>query len=361
MDINSLVLPEERKKGDEAYVSPVNAELQSGIEAQQTIGENIVSGFKATALYAGYRRQSDERQAATAQYRTENPDAPANTAAEQQAGNSAALKGLFGGSHDSGKAWVKSDADTKQLLEGIPYQHQDDIMEAPTLDAATRVRARIMEDLGRQQRSAAQWDGGGFELMGSLIDVDAPLMIMSGGMIGAAKTAQIAARLSKNKRFVGGVQGTSGGLQAGAAVGTYDALVRETAGEAEFVAAVIGGAALGNVFGTLGGPVQKSLNDLEADYARRMETEDPSIVANTDTAMGDSPSEAFVVPERRPATEMESTAVVTPLDPTAQVPVREGTTFTPDAVEPARPRETTIAPDHAEGQAKQNRPCMLGD
>jgi hypothetical protein len=103
--------------------------------------------------------------------------------------------------------------------------------------------------------------------------------------------------------------------------------------------------------------VSKSLNDLETDYAGRMNTEDPSIVGKDDTAMPDSPSEAFVVPER-PITEVESTAVVTPLEPTA--PVKQGKTFTPDAVEPVRPRETTIAPDHAEGQAKQNRPCMHG-
>ena len=358
LNINSLVLPKERTKEDKPYVSPVHAELQEGIEAQQTIGENIVSGFKGTSLYAGYRRQSDERQAAIAQHRTENPDLPANNTGEIQAGNTAARKGLFGGSHDSGKAWVKSDADTKQLLEGIPYQHQDDIMEAPTLEAATRSRARILEDLGRQQRSAVQWDGGGFEMMGSLIDVDAPLMLISGGMIGAAKTAQIASRLSKGKRFVGGVQGTAGGLQAGLVVGAYDNLVRETAGEAEFVASVIGGASLGGIFGTLGGPVSKSLNDLETDYAGRMNTEDPSIVGKDDTAMPDSPSEAFVVPER-PITEVESTAVVTPLEPTA--PVKQGKTFTPDAVEPPKPRETTISPDQAEGQAKQNRPCMLGD
>jgi hypothetical protein len=82
-----------------------------------------------------------------------------------------------------------------------------------------------------------------------------------------------------------------------------------------------------------------------------METEDPSIVGRDETAMPDSPSEAFVVPERTP----EVTTEVTP----ETTPTREGTTFTPDAVEPA-PRETTISPDTAEGQAKQNRPCMHG-
>ncbi len=356
LNINSLVLPKERTKEDKPYVSPVHAELQQGIEEQQTIGENIESGFKATALYAGYRRQSDERQAAIAQYRTENPDAPTNSSDEVQAGNTAARKGLVGGFHDSGEEWVKSDADTKQLLEGIPYQHQDDIMEAPTLEAATRARARILEDLGRQQRSSAQWDGGGFELMGSLIDVDAPLMLMSGGMIAAAKTARTVARLTKNKRAIGLAQGTSGGLQAGIVVGAYDNLVRETAGEAEFVAAVIGGASLGGTFGVIGGPVSRSLNDLEADYAMRMETEDPSIVARDETAMADAPSSAFEIELNRAKADLVDAQAV---DAT---PVRQGKTFTPDAEEvvPVRPEETTITPDQAEGQAKQNRPCMHG-
>ena len=357
-NINSLTLPPRRKEGDAPYVSPVNAELQDSIKAQRTSAESLIAGFKATALYAGYRRQSDERQAAEAQYKTENPDAEQYDAGLVQAGNRGALKGLFGGSHDSGKEWIKSDKETDALIDGIPSQHWEEVLEAPTLEAATRSRARILDDVARQRRSAVQWAGGGLEVMGSLVDADIVLLPF-GGIIGAAKTAQLAARLSKNKRVIGGIQGTSGGVQSGLIVGTYDNLVRETAGEAEFVAAVIGGASLGGIFGTLGGPVSKSLNDLEADYAMRMETEDPSIVANTDTAMGDSPSEAFVVPER-PITEVESTAVVTPLEPTAQVPVKEGTTFTPDAVEPVRPRETTIAPDHAEGQAKQNRPCMHG-
>ena len=166
LNINSLVLPKERTKEDKPYVSPVHAELQEGIEAQQTIGENIESGFKATALYAGYRRQSDERQAAEAQYKTENPDAEQYDAGLVQAGNRGALKGLFGGSHDSGKEWIKSDKETDALIDGIPSQHWEEVLEAPTLEAATRSRARILDDVARQRRSAVQWAGGGLEVMG---------------------------------------------------------------------------------------------------------------------------------------------------------------------------------------------------
>ena len=355
VDINSLLLPEARKEDDARFVSPVSKAFQAEAEQQETSGlDHVKSGFDLTAISAGHRAGTDSKQLAEEHFARTDPD-NVNADENKKAINTAFATGLVGFAFDSGEGWDTKADDIEELLDGIPRSMAEDIMDEPTLNAALQARGRILEDLAASQRSAVQWEGGALNMMGSLIDIDAPLMVLSGGMIGAAKTARLASLVSKNKHFVGAVQQGSAGLQAGVAVGAYDALVRETADEATFIASVIGGFAMGTTIGTISGPVRQSITDLEADYARRIETGDVSLNATSKTAVSDAPTESFVV--KRPVTETPSDAVVTPLDGS---PPKKSKAFTAEGevVPEIKVHETTIAPDKVEGTATQKKPCM---
>lgn len=262
---------------EETFVPAALQAIEAGGAAQLGALGQIGLGFKATALAGGLRRGQDERIAAQETLDETNPDA---TQIERiGAGIGGALKGIVGLSHDSGEVWTTKEDDVEGLIEGIPRSMHRDIMDAPTEEAAIRARARILEDLDDQMITSQQYEGGGLRLISSFLDVDAPLTIMSGGMIGAAKIARAAALVTKNKRIQGALQLGAGGAQAGAIVGAYDVAVRETSDESTFIASTIGGMAFGGTIGTLTGPMAKSINDLEIDYAQRVETSDPSLVA----------------------------------------------------------------------------------
>jgi len=262
---------------EETFVPAALQEIEAGGAAQLGALGQVELGFGVTALAGGLRRGQDERIAAQETFDETNPDA---TQFERiGAGIGGALKGLVGFSHDSGEVWTTKEDDVEGLIEGIPRGMHKDIMDAPTEEAAIRARARILEDLDDQMITSQQYEGGGLRLISSFLDVDAPLTIMSGGMIGAAKIARAAALVSKNKRVQGALQLGAGGAQAGAIVGAYDVAIRETSDESTFIASTIGGMAFGGTIGTLTGPMAKSINDLEIDYAQRVETSDPSLVA----------------------------------------------------------------------------------
>jgi hypothetical protein len=354
--INDLLLPEERKEGDTPLAAPFDVELQQTIDVQSDSAvDDLVRGFQGTALAGGIRRVGQEGDAADAEFLSQNPDGDLKSLAASELRTNAQWKAAFGGSFDSGKGWDTKEDDLVDLLKGVPRGMASEIADSPTMEAAMRSRARILEDVKRQQVSAAQMDGGGIELVGSMLDVDIVLNVGTGGMIGAAKTAMLARKLSKNKRFVGSVQGVVGGTQAGLLVGAYDIAVRESADNATFISSIIGGAALGGVFGTVGGEMGAAFYKLEQDYARRMDTDDPTLTATDVTAPTEEPTVAFQVADR-PKTEVASTAVVTPLD--GSPPKRsKAATSNDDVVPEITVRETTIVPDKVEGTATQKKPC----
>ena len=289
-DIFELPLPE-RDDTDQPFMDSVDRQTSQERMNQRGVLDDLKSGFNQTALAAGIRRGNDEGTAALEQYNLDNPlDRLNNTNGRTglttgQIG--AKLKGvgigLIGGSFDDGSD-TDNEANFDALTADIPRDYHSDIMDGPTFDAQTRTRARILDQLEAQRMSAIQWDGGGLELIGSLVDVDIVLNFGSGGMVGAAKIARATKMATSSSRVAGVAQGITGGAQAGLTVGAYDLLVRETADESSFVAAVIGGAALGGTFGVIGGDMSRSLHDLEVDYAQRVETGHESLIATNETA-----------------------------------------------------------------------------
>lgn len=144
-----------------------------------------------------------------------------------------------------------------RLLEGIPWQYHDDIMDNDNLAAAERQRERIMGELEYRGMADEQFKGGAW--LGTIVDVDAPLILLSGGSMGAMKTAGKVA--SKMKAVGAGTKATTfasrtvAGMQTGAIEGlgfgvAYDA-VSETNSWEDVLSFTLSGVA----FGALTGPM----------------------------------------------------------------------------------------------------------
>ena len=299
------------EKEDSPFVSLVNRQLQE--EESNQIDNPLLdlkAGFDATAGAAGVRRAADEGQASLDDHLESNPeDAKAPTitvdgverrsrATMQPDAVFAALKGigkgLLGFSYDNGEEFDKAEH-VEALIEGIPSTYHADIMNEPTLEAAQRARARLLEDLERSRITSMQFDGQVNNVLGSLVDVDAPLMLASGGMFGAAKTARAVNIATKNKRVVGAVQGVSGGAQSGLIVGAYDSFVRESSDEGMLITSILGGAALGGVLGgVVGGDLSGSIDATHQDYLKRYIEDDSTITATDTNTLTAAPKEPLV-------------------------------------------------------------------
>jgi len=275
------------------------------LSRQRGVVEDLKAGFEEAAIAGGIRRAGEEGTAAAAAYAEQNPELmgrttpqgrPINDPGQVRAALAGALKGLVGGSTGTDKqreAYAKSDH-VADLIKDIPSEYHDDIMSVDTLEGAQRARARILADMGRQTETADQFDGSVTRLAGQLIDVDAPLMFLSGGMAGAAKVARTVSAVTKSERAVATTQGLVGGAQAGLIVGAYDAHIRETAGESDLVMSILGGAAFGSALsGAVGKDLSGTLHDLENDYIRRVSKDDPTLVATNETVPGNAPETPF--------------------------------------------------------------------
>ncbi len=301
---------------EEPSAFQTSAEMRSALQLSRQRGglEELAAGFQATAIAGGIRRGGDEGTAALEAYQEANPDdvvensfnRPGMTGGQMGAALKGFAQGVVGGSFgtdEQKESYVKAD-NIEDLIEGIPRNYHDDIMAEDTLEGAQRSRARILEDMDRQAETADQFDGGITNLAGQLLDVDAPLMFLSGGMYGAAKVARGVTAVTRSQRAVAASQGVVGGAQAGLLVGAYDMHIRETAGEGELVSAILGGAAFGGLIaGAIGRDLRGPLEAAENDYLRRVSEDDPTLAATNETVMGPVAEKPFgdvrdvVIPE----------------------------------------------------------------
>lgn len=268
--------------------------------------ENLELGFKQTALSAGNDIIQDEAPALFKPRVTDLVDkldvpdairAPLKIKALEFDAGFAGVMALAGDRGGTDNQYMQNkDEYVEELISGIPRKYHNDILEENSLEAAQRVKARIQDSLEDQELTSLQNDGTVTRLAGSLIDVDAPLALMSGGSYGAAKAALVGSRAAKvvglsekgAKRLAGFTQGVSGGAQAGALVGGLDAHWRETSDGLDFVYSTLGGAALGGTFGTMFGAsspeLKTALTDTLDDFEARVATDDPSLSAGYDVA-----------------------------------------------------------------------------
>lgn len=194
-----------------------------------------------------------------------------------------AFKAAFGGETDP--TYVKAD-NVAALIEGIPIQYHSDIMANNNLAAAQRSRARVLAMLEEQRIISIQNDGGVTRMAASFVDLDAGLMVLSGGAFAAAKTAQATLRAAKtiglaekgSTRLSNLAVGVSGGAQAGLIFGGAEALYVEGAGTDTIIYSILMGAAMGGTLTTvLGG--NTSVLKVTDDFVERVKTDDPSLTA----------------------------------------------------------------------------------
>ena len=295
-----------KEEEKESNAFQTSAEMRESLRLSRQRGgaTELQSGFQATALAGGIRRAGDEGTAALESYQEANPDdvvenkfnRPGMTTGQMGAVLKGIGKGLIGGStgtDEQREAYVKAD-NVEALIDGIPRGYHEDIMAEDTLEGAQRARARILADMDRQAATADQFDGSITQMAGQLLDVDAPLVLMSGGMLGAAKVARGVSAITKSQRAVGAAQGVVGGAQAGLLVGAYDAHIRETGDEITLVTSILGGAAFGGLLGgAIGKDMRGPLEALENDYMRRVSEDDPALAATNETVSAPAPEKPF--------------------------------------------------------------------
>ena len=246
-------------------------------EAQRDLLGNVVAGAKDTALGSAVRLITDEAPAINEQH----PDSPLDVRIYS------GLATLLGAR--AGPAADYSDHYTT-LTEGIPSRFHEEILDEPNKEAAGRARARVLDQLNRQQINGMQQglSPSLAMLAGSIVDVDAPLMLVTGGGYKAALVARQALRAAQKVglgargalRASSAAVGASSGLQAGALVGAVQAATQETAdwtlvAESALQTMLLGAAA--NPL--LRGDVKLSARVAQDELHQRMAKNDPNLDA----------------------------------------------------------------------------------
>jgi hypothetical protein len=277
-----------------AFVSPRQEEALDTLAAQRTFLEQLVTSVTETTVVADMIRRGDDEAEAARQSAVDENLSQTATVMTQVANFAMGAIGMSAGTIEERRAY-NPEEHIDNLIEGIPPRYHNDIMDERTLGAAERSRARILEDLQRQETYAQQYDGAVTNILGTILDIDAPLMLVSGGGLGVARAARVARAASGSQRAGNVVGGFVSGIEAGALVGAGDLLVRETAGIEDLIANTIGGAVLGSAFGAFGGPAStSSLRDLQVDQARQIRENDPALTAGrTDPVRQGTPDMPF--------------------------------------------------------------------
>ena len=179
--------------------------------------------------------------------------------------------------------WDKA-ANFDSLTKGLPREYWEDVLEQDTLEGARITRANIDDELRRLQRMGLDKGAAAIVSMaGSLADIDAPLTIASGGLVGGAKIAGKAAWLASRAglksttalRVGGAAAGISGGAQVGALIGVGETLNSDVSTWVDGVMITLTSAALGGAIGGIAPEAMVPMNELRKNTLQRIESGDP--------------------------------------------------------------------------------------
>ena len=275
------------------------AELQRKAEEQSFL-ENVKEGFRQTGLSAGIELLRDELPGIL-----ENVEESAGAVSYAASAAAESAKILALGKR-AGKKEDYIEEHYDKLTKGIPSQYHDEIFQGENLASAMRARNRILSQLDRGRRLGRQY---GFSdnlgvFMGAMVDVDLPLIMLTGGGFKAAQVAGKAMMGAKAAglgpgtatRLASAATGASGGLQAGVIAGAAEAHLRETSSWTVIAETALAGMVLGTTFNTvLGGDrllavrkAREQLHKIVKDNDPRMNS-DPYVDAdNADPIQGDA-------------------------------------------------------------------------
>lgn len=272
------------------------AENKRRVDAAKTtpLRQNIADGFKSTAAYAVGRNVSQ---------RVDTREGLLSTIGQT----------VVAATGQAGK-WGDSDWDKDkyydELTEGMSNEHKDAIMAQTSYEGAQLTRKNIEDDLARYDRMGlTRGTATVMQLAGSLPDVDAPLVLLSGGGFGIAKAAGRAAwNAQRITRGMGLVSGAAAGLQAGAAVGALDALNRDTTSWMDAVRMTLMTTAAGGAIGAAAPKLMLPMKQIERDFRMRMERGDPTVWDEPLSTRQVDPSADRIIIEEEVAELAEETA-----------------------------------------------------
>lgn len=257
-----------------------DAEQHQGfIDTQLDVLENSFGGM-------GLRRIQDEFQP-NYDYLSQD-DEDISTTDQIMYGTAAVVRSVLGMT-SQGVTYDK-EAEAPKLLDGIPYNYHDNIMDYDDLDAAYRARQRILDGMERDQRLAAQ---GAHLTPALLLDLDTPLMFVSGGTWAGIKTASLAAKqatkvgvsVERAAQIGHIVSHTTAGVSANALMSAGGMAWDERFGWAEAAQATLLGGVAGGAFGGLApqsDDVVKALTKARTDLEDRVIRQDESLYATVE-------------------------------------------------------------------------------
>lgn len=224
--------------------------------------------------------------------------------------------------------WGESTWDKSQhfdaLTKDLPREYWEDVFAQDSLEGAQITRKNIDEELARLGRMGLdKGAAGAISLAGGLLDIDAPLVLASGGMVGGAKIAgkvAYAARLAGLRgtsalRAGGVVAGASGGAQAGALIGAGEAMNSDVSSWVDGVMITLTSAALGAGIGGVAPESMVPLNELRKGTFKRIAEGDEYFYAPTNTKITDEVPASMVTDIRNTPMVMDVPEQVATVDP----------------------------------------------
>lgn len=311
--LEAAPVPQSAMTPEEGVKSSSDLSREFVDENQQGFVADLKDGFLyTTALGSGVRNAADEKNDLKAELieRLGWDDERGAPVISDKVLDAVSWVGAAVGFTHKGEEWDKA-SHHERLTTGIPSSYHDDIMSNSNLISAVRERERIMKGMEAQQRLGAQYDAVG-SVAGSLVDIDAPLALFSGGGWGAAKVARTVAKNAKTvtgsariAKYVssvaqGAYSGTQGGAVAGAALAVNDPISDWT----DIAHSTLGGLLLGTTSSALmpsgvsyGDPELAAQAGILKDDFEKQVAEDGPLVSNEPTDIEAMPSETPTVME----------------------------------------------------------------
>lgn len=142
-----------------------------------------------------------------------------------------------------------------ELTQDIPGEYHDQFLSVGSKEEGLLMKSQIQQELqSKALLGAAGYRGMTATVLASTLDVDAVLMLASGGSILGPKVASTLGKVGVRSSVVlGGAETAVAGAEAAALTETVNTISRPTADAHDIVSATIGGLTFGAVLGGIGG------------------------------------------------------------------------------------------------------------
>lgn len=244
----------------------------------------------------------------------------------------------------------------------------ESLLDEDTAESLARAMRRLDDELAVGARIANQYSGAWLPtLIGQMIDVDLPLLLVTGGAIKATGVARSTYRTSRTMglsetaslRMAGTASGANVGAQVGITLAAAELTQRETANWQDAAFMFLGTSAFGTVLGGVGkmnSHLVKTGKLAKEELAKRIITDDPNV--NGDLNVEVLTRDGDIIPE--PGILSGETATVNATLDALNTP--PGTAAAGSRAEPVRPPafRTDFSTDPARHQGESSAAVIVG-